>query len=72
METIEINLPSIWASYLVNGDSSGLEQSDIDQCDKTISGFGYCVDCDCENNFYGTFQGLGHNLCKFTFKQVRP
>ena len=39
-----------WASYLINGDSSGLEPEEIEACDnwaaRELSDDGSCVDCD--------------------------
>jgi hypothetical protein len=33
METKSFILPSLWASYIVNGDSSGLDGSEVSDCD---------------------------------------
>jgi len=45
------NAPSYWASYLVNGDSSGLEQEDIEQADKFAEWLGgNIVDCTGEHD----------------------
>lgn len=60
-------LPQIWASYLINRDSSGLEQSDIDQCDSVTKDLGSCIDVS-EESFFGTFKGIGHTLAYFKFK----
>lgn len=40
--------PSAWASYLINGDSSGIDEKDIRQADAWIArlGFGSPVDCE--------------------------
>lgn len=39
--------PSHWASYLINGDASGLDQSEIDQASKFIAWLGAMpVSCD--------------------------
>lgn len=45
--------PSLWASYLINGDPSGLELADIAACDKWLAwldirmpGIGAPVSCD--------------------------
>lgn len=37
IETMECTAPSAWASYLVNGDASGLEDTDIEQCDAWLA-----------------------------------
>ena len=36
MLTIEKMLPAHWACYLINGDGSGLEDSDIAACDEWL------------------------------------
>lgn len=48
LEVIEATAPSHWASYLINGDSSGLEDDDIAQCDAWIEreGMGTPVSCE--------------------------
>lgn len=46
IEVAEIIGPSCWASYLINGDASGIDQADIDACDawhEAQAPF-YCVD----------------------------
>jgi len=41
-----------WASYLINGDSSGLEDSDIAQADKFAAWLGgNIVDCEEDSHF---------------------
>lgn len=39
--------PSYWASYLINGDASGLVPPDIARCDTWIERLGYGVPVDC-------------------------
>lgn len=36
----KIEAPEYWASYLVNGDASGMDASDKAECDKWIAGIG--------------------------------
>jgi hypothetical protein len=48
LEAIEVTAPSAWASYLINGDASGIdanEQRDADTMVATI-GCGDPVDCE--------------------------
>ena len=48
IETVEFNLPAHWASYLINGDSSGISEKDIEQCDAFCNLhniMGCAVDC---------------------------
>ena len=51
IDTICGNAPSVWASYLINGDSSGLEESDIREADQFAKWLGgYIVDCTSEDD----------------------
>jgi hypothetical protein len=63
-------LPEIWASYLINGDGSGLEQVDIDQCDSVTKGYGSCIDVS-EESFFGQFKGIGHTLAYYKFREYK-
>jgi len=66
IEVITEEAPSYWAPYLINGDHSGMEQSEIEQCDKWLKWTGGRVtDCS-EESFFGTFEGMGHDLCEYT------
>ena len=46
--TIKITAPSIWASYLVNGDDSALDKGERAIVDAWLDheGVGMCVDCE--------------------------
>lgn len=48
MQTIEATAPSHWASYLINGDDSGLESSERQAADAWIAreGMGMPASCD--------------------------
>lgn len=48
MEIYKFTAPSAWASYLFNGDSSGLEDSDIRACDRWIDRLNLGDPVDCE------------------------
>jgi len=37
IEIVEYTLPADWASYLINGDGSGMEQIDTDVCDRWMA-----------------------------------
>ena len=70
-KTIEHLLPAYWASYLINGDSSGLERYDIEQADKFCDqrGIGGCA-VDCGDPFFhyrNDAQHIGGDVCQFTF-----
>lgn len=68
MENYQIDLPEHWASYLINGDSSGMEQIDINQCDKDTKDLGTCIGVD-EGVFFGQYRGFGCNLLTFIFRK---
>lgn len=53
LETTTFILPSYWASYLVNGDTSGLDDSEQADCDaflKTVPEW-RCCSCEGESFF---------------------
>lgn len=41
--------PSVWASYLINGDASGLEAWEAKQCDAWLEGAGNGAPIDCRD-----------------------
>ena len=48
MTTIELTAPSHWATYLVYGETDGLEDQDIEACDAWLEAEGvksHAVDC---------------------------
>lgn len=55
IEVTEIIGPSCWASYLINGDASGIEQEDVDACDawQEAQAPFYCVDTKRDQNGEG-------------------
>lgn len=46
---LTITAPSHWASYLINGDDSGLEPADIAACDAWIAREGVGLPVSCED-----------------------
>ena len=60
-------LPAYWASYLTNGDASGMTDEEIAQCDEYTKDLGSCVDVSREMNF-GQFKGIGHELAEYKFR----
>lgn len=64
-------LPAYWASYLINGDCSGMEDDEIIECDE------YCAchpgdrmidDEECEGSFkhYNDANNVGGDVIKYT------
>jgi hypothetical protein len=52
---VDYALPSCWASYLINGDASGIDENEKAECDAFLAldklGNGNCVDCSEESFF---------------------
>lgn len=72
MKTITYTLPAYWASYLINGDASGLEDSDEEQIRAFMAShrdIGSCMDCSEESWFShrNDANALGGDVCEFTF-----
>lgn len=66
------NLPAYWASYLINGDSTGLEEEEIKEVDAFLerNGLGCCIDVDNEQEFSWANDAnqLGGAVADFTFE----
>lgn len=62
-------LPARWASYLINGDDSGLEDPEIAEIDSFCEGLGPCVNVSDENEFSWTNDAndVGGAVATFTF-----
>ena len=72
MKTTILTLPSYWASYLVNGDASGLTADERKQCDMTVARYGrnvgQCASCGDEYFARNSDANLGAgNVCEFLF-----
>lgn len=76
IKTEEFRLPTWWASYLINGDASGLtddEQTEIDQwCE--VHTTGPCLDVADDENFTtrGDDGWHGADRATFTFQIIEP
>ena len=63
----KFTLPSYWASALINGDESGLEDSEIAEIDSFINWLlqsydcAFCVDCS-EESFFTRYHDAPNNL----------
>jgi len=70
MKTETYVLPAYWASALINGDNSGLEDDEIKEIDNFCKGMGPCIDVSDENEFSWTndANGLGGSVATFTFQ----
>tara|TARA_A100001201_G_scaffold20400_3_gene22808 strand:+ start:53 stop:307 length:255 start_codon:yes stop_codon:yes gene_type:complete len=69
----EVRLPIYWASYLVNGDASGLEDGEEDQVKQTLEHLELdkwiCVDVKDDISFEYPFLPdlLGGDYCTYVF-----
>lgn len=66
MTTEEYKLPMYWASYLINGDSSGLLENELEEIQRFINGkgLGACLDCSDEPEFLWS---MGADCLTYTF-----
>lgn len=55
VDHVEVRLPSNWASCIINGDDSGLEDIDVELIDQTLRMLNLeavrCIDCTDENDY---------------------
>jgi len=63
-------LPVYWASALINGDDSGLEDDEIKEINAFCKGLGPCVDVSEEEEFSWTNDAndMGGAVATFTFQ----
>lgn len=62
-------LSAHWASYLINGDESGLIDNDKGQADKFLSDHGLPNPVSCGESYFGSSiaTGLAGDVCEYTF-----
>lgn len=70
MKTVTYTLPSYWASYLINGDASGLEDAETKEIDGFCADLGPCLDVSDEEEFswHNDANSLGSSVATFTFQ----
>jgi hypothetical protein len=68
MKTITFEAPAYWASYLINGDASGLGHVEKAKADKFISQQGKNVRAVCcsDEPYIGQFDGLTRDMLSYT------
>jgi hypothetical protein len=49
MQTLELTAPSAWASYLINGDASGISEEDQRAADQWLASIGHGGPVGCED-----------------------
>jgi hypothetical protein len=60
----EMVLPSYWASYLINNDSSGLDSQDLAECIEHTKGLSFLSVS--ENEYCARFNGLLTMVANYT------
>jgi hypothetical protein len=64
---IEYDLPAYWASYLINGDDSGIEGKDQYEADKFLAERNLPSPVSCEPAGIGRFNGVMCDLETYSF-----
>jgi len=59
---VELTAPSYWASYLINGDASGMDDDEIKACDAWIAREGLGSPCDCTDAGFMTWHDARHEM----------
>jgi hypothetical protein len=67
LRPVKHDLPAYWASYLINGDASGLEPEEKKACDDYLTKRELPGPVDCKPAGFGRFDGLGCELETYTF-----
>lgn len=72
MNQIEYTLPASWASYLINGDATGLSRGEEEQIDAFLARKNLPSPVDCSENSWFAYHndsgnGLSGTVCIFTF-----
>jgi hypothetical protein len=64
-------LPAYWASYLINGDASGMTEHDRKACDAYLAREGVPTPVDCTDAGFcrgsDAYPNIGGDCCEFTF-----
>jgi hypothetical protein len=72
LKLVTYTLPAYWASYLINGDASGLDDGEQQQIDRWMRNNrpGYPLDCGEESWFAHSNDAtnLGDDVMEFTFE----
>ena len=72
--TITYKLPAYWASYLINGDSSGLEESELQTVDSFLQANKDPHFVDCGEQYFSHSNDatkLGGDVCDYVAHIIR-
>lgn len=70
LEAVTYVLPSYWASYLINGDDSGLEEGERAQINEWLHQEDLPDPVDCGESYFSWINDatdLGGDVCEYTF-----
>ena len=70
MVTTKYTLPIYWASYLVNGDDSGIDEAEKAVVDRFLADtLGHCIDAGEDYWFqqYNDATDIGGDVCEYIF-----
>jgi hypothetical protein len=72
LDTVTVTAPSAWASYLINGDDSGISKSERSDADDMVATIGCGAPVDCEDTGFDWCPDYGEpGDCKmYTFLEV--
>lgn len=62
LEPVTYTLPAYWASYLINGDASGISDNDRNQCDAFLAREGLPGPVSCSDESWFSCATLAQNL----------
>ena len=68
VSNIEYTLPAYWASYLINGDSSGLEEWELELIDDYVGREGNPQFVDCGEQYFARDNdatSIGGDVCDY-------
>lgn len=70
MKTETRTLPAHWAPYLINGDATGMDDSEQAECDAYMEQERLPAPVGCGESYFSwrnDANGLGADVCEFTF-----
>jgi len=74
IETITYKLPAYWASYLINGDASGMEESELETVDSFLQSESEPNFVDCGEQYFSWTNDattLGGDVCDYVAHIIR-
>lgn len=70
MEEMIESLPACWASFIINGDDSGLDEDEAAKARTVVENFAHdgfiFVDVDIDNTYFGRYGRLMYEMVDYT------